>query len=139
MRSDVVYYTFVIRNLPKYSHKLAEIIAITSHERTVVTIMHLVKIDAFSWQEKYGTCWYNAELFNINWRDVQRNNVVKNVDMPSLRTPLQKGQYKNQHTERHSSKYPKVYCLVIFNCEKEKYFIFSLLFTIDLNDYFIVK
>ena len=40
---------------------------------------------------------------HINWRDVQRKNIVNNVDMSSLRTPWQNGPYKNQHTERHKN------------------------------------
>jgi len=40
---------------------------------------------------------------NINCRDVQKRNVVNNVDMSSLRAPWQNGQYKNQHTERHKT------------------------------------
>jgi len=30
---------------------------------------------------------------NINWRDVQRRNVEKNVDTSSLRTPWQNGPF----------------------------------------------
>ena len=51
------------------------------------------------------TAWYKwlwnkvfklTSLFsNINWRDVQRKNVVNNVDMSSLRAPWQNGPYKN--------------------------------------------
>jgi len=33
---------------------------------------------------------------NINWRDVQRKNVVYNVDMSSLKAPWQNGPYKKQ-------------------------------------------
>ena len=40
---------------------------------------------------------------NINWTDVQRKNVVNNVDMSSLRAPWQNGPYKNQHIERHKN------------------------------------
>jgi len=35
----------------------------------------------------------------MNWRDVQRMNVVNNVDMSSLRAPWQNGPYENQHTK----------------------------------------
>ena len=34
----------------------------------------------------YGNAWYTS-AHNINWRDVQRKNVVNNVDMSSLRAP----------------------------------------------------
>ena len=37
----------------------------------------------------------------IHWRDVQRKNVVNNVDMSSVRTPWQNDPYKNIHTEQH--------------------------------------
>jgi len=38
---------------------------------------------------------------NINCRDVQRKNVVNNVEMSSLRAPWQNDLYKNKHTEQH--------------------------------------
>jgi len=40
-------------------------------------------------------------IININWRDVQRKNVVNNEGMSSLRAPWKNGLYKNQHTEEH--------------------------------------
>jgi len=45
----------------------------------------------------------NSTYFNINCWDVQRKNVVNNVDMSSLRTLWQNGPYKNQHTEQHKT------------------------------------
>jgi len=38
-------------------------------------------------------------LSNINWRDVQRQNVLNNLEMSILRAPWQNGPYENQHTE----------------------------------------
>jgi len=41
---------------------------------------------------------------NINWRDVQRNNVVNNVDMSSLRAPEQNDTHKkpiHMTTQKH--------------------------------------
>ena len=38
---------------------------------------------------------FNDTCTNINGRDVQRKNVVNNVDMSSLRAPWQNGPYKN--------------------------------------------
>ena len=40
---------------------------------------------------------------NINWRDVQRKNVVNNVDMSSLRAPWQIGPYTEKHIEHHDA------------------------------------
>jgi len=37
----------------------------------------------------------NCKLSNINGRDVQRKNVVNNVDKSSLWAPWQNGPYKN--------------------------------------------
>jgi len=34
-------------------------------------------------------------IWNINWRDVKKKNVVNNVAMSSLRAPWQNGTYKN--------------------------------------------
>jgi len=46
---------------------------------------------------------YNlATCANINWKDVQQQNVVNNVDMSSFRATWQHGPNKNQHTERHN-------------------------------------
>jgi len=41
------------------------------------------------------------QFVNINWKDVQRKNVVNNVDMSILRALWQKGQYTEKHTEQH--------------------------------------
>ena len=41
---------------------------------------------------------------NKHWRDVQRKNVVNNLDMSSLRVPWQKSPYKNKHTEQHKNR-----------------------------------
>ena len=43
----------------------------------------------------YNTC--------INWRDVQRKNVINNVDVSSIRAPWQNGPYKSKHTEQHKN------------------------------------
>jgi len=40
---------------------------------------------------------------NINWSDVQRKNVVNNVDMSSLRAPWQNSPYKNKHAEQRKN------------------------------------
>jgi len=40
----------------------------------------------------------------LNWKDVQRRNVVYNVDMSSLRAPWQNGPYKkptHRTTQKH--------------------------------------
>ena len=37
----------------------------------------------------------HVRCVNINWRDVQTNNVANNVDMSCLRAPWQNGPYKN--------------------------------------------
>jgi len=37
---------------------------------------------------------------NTNWRDVQRENVVNNVYMSSLRAPWQNGSHTDKHTEQ---------------------------------------
>ena len=42
-------------------------------------------------------------MYNINWRDVQIKNVVNNADISSLRTPWQKGPYKNKHGEQRKN------------------------------------
>ena len=41
---------------------------------------------------------------NINYKDVQRKNVVNNADVSSLRAPrpIFNGPYKNQHTDQHN-------------------------------------
>jgi len=44
-----------------------------------------------------------SKCYNINWKDVQRKNVVNNVDMSSLRTPWQNDTYKNKPTENHKN------------------------------------
>ena len=38
--------------------------------------------------------------YNINWRDVQRKNVVNNVDMSSFRAPWQIGPYTETYTDQ---------------------------------------
>ena len=44
----------------------------------------------------------HCEHYIINGRDVQRNNVVNNVDKPSLWAPWQNGPYKNtQNITKH--------------------------------------
>ena len=49
--------------------------------------------------------YYHFIIFrNINCRDVQRKNVINNVDKSSLRAPWQNGPHKNQHTERHKTR-----------------------------------
>jgi len=47
---------------------------------------------------------YNGQYTNdqINWIDVQRKNVVNNVDMSSLRASWQNGPYKT-HKEQHKN------------------------------------
>jgi len=39
----------------------------------------------------------------INWRDVQRKNVVHNVDMSSSRASWLNGPFKNKHKEQHKN------------------------------------
>jgi len=47
-------------------------------------------------QWKGANCNGTSSIYNnINWRYVQRKNVVNNVDMSSLRAPWQSGPYKN--------------------------------------------
>jgi len=44
----------------------------------------------------------NISVYNINGRDVQRKNVVNNVDKSSLWAPWQNGPYKNtQNVTKH--------------------------------------
>ena len=84
-------------------------------------------------------CCKHYRQVNINWRDVQRKNVVNNVDMSSLRAPWQNGPYKNQHTERQKARrtpwrnihLEKTILCVCF------WFFFFLFFFIDnfLNDF----
>jgi len=50
-----------------------------------------------------NTFHYWNMFTNINWRDVQRNNVVNNADRSSLRAPWQNGPYKNKHIEQHKN------------------------------------
>jgi len=58
------------------------------------------------WQQPYcfgglsEFCFLNFKP-NIHWRDVQRKNVVNNVDISSLRAPWQNGPYKIKHTEQN--------------------------------------
>ena len=49
-----------------------------------------------------GICSISLSGFH-NIRDVQRKNVVNNVDMSSLRAPCQHDPYKNNHTEQHKA------------------------------------
>jgi len=46
---------------------------------------------------------FNVCVHNCKWRQVQRKNVVNNVDMSSLRAPWQNDPYKNKHTEQHNN------------------------------------
>jgi len=39
----------------------------------------------------------------INWRDVQRKNVVNNVDMSRLRAPWQNGSYTEKHAKQQKT------------------------------------
>jgi len=74
---------------------------------------------------------------NINWWDVQRTNVVNNVDMSSLRAPWQNGLYKNKHSEQHkhtqNPKMQQTFRVNYFLCFSD----FSILFCINdvLNDF----
>ena len=40
-------------------------------------------------------------VFIINWRHIQRKNVVNNVDMSSFMAPWQNGPHKNPHRNTH--------------------------------------
>ena len=42
-------------------------------------------------------------LWNINWSYGQKQNVVNNVDMSSIRAPWKNGPYKNKHTGQHKT------------------------------------
>jgi len=44
-----------------------------------------------------------TDQYYINWRYVQIQNVVNNVDMSSLRAPWQNGPYKKQLKEQHKT------------------------------------
>ena len=48
-------------------------------------------------------CWKDTFFNNINWRYVQRKNVVNNVDMSRWGASWQNGPYKNKHTEQHKN------------------------------------
>jgi len=43
-------------------------------------------------------------MYNINWRDIQRKNVVNNADMPNLGAAWQDGPYQNKHAEQHKTR-----------------------------------
>jgi len=43
----------------------------------------------------------SSNAYNINWNDVQRNNIVNNVDLSRLRASWQNVPYKNKHTQQH--------------------------------------
>ena len=55
-------------------------------------------------RRKPGPVCVTVFLDNINWRDVQRKNVVNNVDMSSLRAPWKMACTNTQHTERHKTR-----------------------------------
>ena len=56
------------------------------------------------WQNFYYTDLFFFIICNINGRDVQRKNVVNNVDKSSLWAPWQNGPYKNtQNITKHGS------------------------------------
>ena len=44
-----------------------------------------------------------SEIYHTNWREVQRKNIVNNVDRSSLRAQWQNGAYKNKHIEQHKT------------------------------------
>jgi len=54
-----------------------------------------------AYSDEWDTYTNQEPSGNINWSDVQRKNVVNNVDMLSLRTPSQNGPYKIKHTEQY--------------------------------------
>jgi len=43
------------------------------------------------------------QINNTNKRDVQRKNVVNNIDSWSLRAPCQNGPYTEKHTEQYKT------------------------------------
>ena len=58
----------------------------------------------------------------MNWRDVQRNNVV---DMTSLRASWQNGQHKNKHTEHYkNTKHTKTQHII----RKKYFYLFLIIF-----------
>jgi len=80
----------------------------SSMKKEQSTIMFYTRINVFT------DAYYKQNNTNIskissnilpkvcNWRDVQRNNVLNNVDTSSLRAPWQNGPYKN-NTEQHKN------------------------------------
>jgi len=48
------------------------------------------------------TRWFNQK-HKTNYWDIQRENVVNNVDRSSLRAPWQNGTFKNKHIEQHKN------------------------------------
>ena len=42
--------------------------------------------------------------YNINWRDIQRNNVANNVDRSIFRAPWQNNPYKNIQLKQHETR-----------------------------------
>jgi len=65
----------------------------------VVVFTELVKLCL--WTQENRLCSDCMVWNSFRSRDVQRKNVVNNVDMSSLRAPWQKGPYTNKHTEKH--------------------------------------
>ena len=89
------------------------------HETPRIFILPTSYVHALSYKLKY--CWWiltkymywffypyiNKQSYcvvNIHWRNVQRKNVVNNVDMSSLRAPWQNDPYKNKQTEQHKTR-----------------------------------
>ena len=75
--------------------------------------------------------WDNQD-HNINWSDVQRKDVVNNVDMSSLKAPWQYDPHKNKHIKQHKThRTPK--------CNRHSEKMFLCVFRIFLYLFFIIK
>ena len=55
------------------------------------------------WENNFVFAFTPRKKDYINWRVVQRKNVVKNVDMSCLRAPWKNGHQKTQHTVQHKN------------------------------------
>jgi len=103
-------------------------------------IVNFCSITDILWVEELNMnnpqiAFHEGKFKNINWSDVQRKNVVNNVDLSSLRAPWQNGPYKNKHTEQHKNTqntktqqtFRKNYSVVFFRIFLFLFFIYDTL------------
>jgi len=91
-----------------------------SHVHDIIKLKTLL-YHSYTWQNKNNGVWHanrdsslrcvymslrvTVWTNNINWRDVQRKNVVNNVDKSSLRAPWQNGPYTQNDTKTRRTPY----------------------------------